>query len=312
MKKILITGSDGLIGNGLRSISKIYPEFDFIFATRSQCNLIKQNEVSDLLQTCSPDYVIHAAASVGGINKNLTIPADQFYYNILMNTFVIDECFKHGVSKLLVFSSACAFPETLQVLSEEKLHDGPPYSAHGSYAYAKRMVDIQIEAYKKQYKTVNYCSVIPANIFGEHDNYSLLEGHVTPSLIYKCFKAKLSNNPFEVWGDGNVYREFVYTKDVARACLELLKLDTLPQKIIVSSQHELTIKEMVNKICNLFDYHNVKWLIDKPKGQYRRPSDPTLFKSLLPNFKFVSIDESLKNSVDWFVNNYPNVRGVDE
>lgn len=312
MKKILITGSDGLVGNGLKYISKLYQEFDFVFTTRSEYNLVNQHDVVNMLEKHKPDYVIHTAASVGGINKNLSFPADQFYYNILMNTFMIDECVKHNVSKLIVFSSACAFPENLEILSEDKLHAGPPYFAHESYAYTKRMVDIQIESYKKQYKNVNYCSIIPSNIFGEHDNYDLSEGHVTPSLIYKCFVAKNTNTPFEVWGSGNVYREFIYSRDLARACLDLLKIEILPQKIIISSLVEITIKELVNKICNIYDYHNVKWLTDKPSGQYRRPSNPTLFKNVLPNFEFSDIDVCLKNSVEWFVRNYPNVRGVHE
>ncbi len=307
--KILVTGGDGMVGSAIRTVAKEYPNFTVINVNRPDADLTKQHEVEELFDEWKPDCVIHTAAMVGGIGKNLAHQADLYYNNILMNTFVIDEAFKHGVKKLIAFSSICAFPQDLEIVKEEYLHDGKAYFAHWAYSYAKRMVDVQIEAYKRQYG-VNYCSLIPVNIFGEHDNYDLVGGHVLPSLIHKCFLAKNLQAPFEVWGNGTAQREFIYSKDLARMCYELLKMDTMPQRLIASGQEEIPIKTVVERLCEMFDYHNVKWLTDKPNGQLRRPTDGTLFKMTFPNFTFTPFDDALKSSVQWFTDNYPNVRGV--
>lgn len=305
--KILVTGGNGLVGSALRRITKNYPEHEFVFTTRDSHDLTKENDVSRLFEETKPDYVIHTAARVGGIGRNLNSPAQQFYNNILMNTFVVHYAHIHEVKKLIAFSSVCAFPADSEIFKEDDLQNGLPYPAHGAYAYSKRMVDVQIEAYNKQHG-LNYCSVIPANIFGEADNYNLEDGHVVPSLIHKCYIAKKTNTDLEVWGNGSPMREFLYSEDVARACVELLEKDVLPQKVIVSGEHELEIKELVEKICNIFDHHNIKWLTDKPNGQLRRPCDKTVFNETFENFEFTDIDEALQNSIFWFKENYPRIR----
>jgi len=307
--KILVTGGDGMVGNAIKSVAKDYPSFEVFSVNRKDGDLTKQQDVKDIIELYHPDFVIHTAAMVGGIGKNLAHPAELFYNNMLMNTNVIDESYKHGVKKLIAFSSICAFPQDLEIVKEEYLHDGKAYFAHGAYAYSKRMIDVQIEAYKKQYG-VNYCSIIPVNIFGECDNYDLVGGHVLPSLIHKCYLAKKLNKPFEVWGNGTAQREFIYSKDLSKICFDLLNLDTIPQKMIASGQEEIPIKIVVEKLCEIFNYHNVIWLTDKPNGQLRRPTDNSLLRMILPKFKFTPFNTALINSVEWFLNHYPNVRGI--
>jgi len=225
-----------------------------------------------------------------------------------MNTFVIHYAHLYGVQKLLAFSSVCAFPAGATELHEDILHDGEPYPAHYSYAYSKRMVDVQIHAYQQQYNT-NFCSVIPGNIFGEHDNFNLEDGHVVPSLVHKCYLAKKNNTPLEVWGDGTAYREFLYAQDVAKACIELLGRHVeLPRRIIVSGQKETQIKDLVELICDAFDYHNIKWLTDKPNGQLRRPTNKKVFNQTLAGFFYTDLRKAMKNTVGWFEEHYPNVR----
>jgi len=311
MKKILVTGGNGLVGNALKSVSSVYPEYNFVFVDHKSADLTNQAHVKSVFKTEKPDYVIHTAARVGGIGKNLASPAEQFFHNIIMNTLVIDEAYQQGVEKLLAFSSVCAFPDNATVIKEEILHDGPPYYAHGSYAYSKRMVDIQIKSYRKQYGIKHYSSVLPVNIFGEHDNYDLENGHVVPSLIRKCYDAKSSNKPFQVWGTGIAKREFCYSKDLAKICVELLKMeDDTPDLLIVSDNKEFSIRELVERITQYFEYPNVEYLSEKPNGQLRRPSDTARFRSLFPDFKFTDLDIAIKNSVEWFLQNYPNIRGI--
>jgi GDP-L-fucose synthase len=306
MKKILITGKNGLVGNALKKISQVY-NFEFFFVGKEDYNLMDINSVKLMLRTFKPDLVINTAASVGGIGLNTKYPSEQFYNNIIMNTQVIHECMLMGVQRFINFSSVCAFPNHLEVLKEEDLHNGDPFQAHLGYAHAKRISDIQIGLYRKEFN-LNYFSVIPVNIFGCHDNYNLEKGHVIPSLIHKCFLAKKNKTTFNVWGNGEPKREFIFSEDLAKICVDLISLKETPQKIIISSGIEFSILDIVNKICNIFNYYDVFWEKEKPNGQLKRPSDISLLKQTLPDFKFSNFDEKLKESVEWFTENYPNVR----
>lgn len=307
-EKILITGADGLVGTALKNISNQYDKYEFLFVNRKIADLTKQDEVEKLFAEHKPNYVIHAAARVGGIGRNLNSPAKQFTDNILMNTHVIHSSYVHNVKKMIAFSSVCAFPKTLEVISEDKLQDGEPYDAHFSYAYSKRMVDVQIQSYKKQYN-VNYCSIIPGNIFGENDNFNLEDGHVVPSLLHKLYLAKENSAPFIVWGDGSSTREFIYAKDLALICMKMLdEVEQLPLRLIVSGREEMSIKRLVELICQQANYSNVVYDITKPNGQRKRPTDHTLFDSIFQDFSFTPLDKALKETYNWFSKNYHDAR----
>ena len=132
---------------------------------------------------------------------------------------------------------------------------------------------------------------------------------MVPSLVHKCFVAKQNNVFLQVWGDGSPYREFIYSKDIARACIALLDDSVeLPHRVIVSGRTEIQIKDLVNKICDAFDYHKVKWLPHKTNGQLRRTSDKQIFNSVLPSFEYTSLTDALEYTVSWFEENYPNIR----
>lgn len=306
MKKILVTGKKGLLGSSIKRLSLNY-NYEFIFVGKEDYNLMDISNIKQMFLDIKPDYLIHTAASVGGIGLNLKHPSSQFYNNIIMNTNVIHESLMSGVEKLINFSSICAFPADAVLLNERALHNGKPYPAHFGYAHAKRTADIQIEIYRKEYN-VNYCSILPVNIFGKNDNYNLETSHVIPSLIHKCYLAKKNNTKFQVWGDGSPKREFIYSDDLAKICLDMLSLEMMPQIVLASNSYEISIKEVVDKICNIFNYYDVEWLSDKPNGQLSRPTDNSLLINTLTNIKFSDFDISLKESIDWFINNYPNIR----
>lgn len=312
MKKILVTGGSGLVGKAIRNISHVYPQYDFYFSSRNDTDLTKENDVLNMFGHAKPDYVIHTAARVGGIKRNLSSPAQQFRDNILMNTHTIHYAYEYGIEKMIVFSSTCVFPEDIEIIKEDNIHGGPPFRGHWSYAQAKRMVDVQIDAYRQQYGIKNYCSIIPGSMFGKNDNFDLEDSHVIPSLIRKCYFAKKNDSLFEVWGDGSAKREFLYAQDVAKVGIELLSREELPQRLIVSAEREYSIKEIANIICNILNFPktNIKWLLDKPSGQAERPSDHTLFRKYFPDFTFTDIYEALKNTIEWFDKNYPNIRGI--
>lgn len=299
MKK-LITGGGGLIGaefgSGIRS-------------TRQDCDLLDSQQTLRYFESVSADYVIHTAARVGGVAANTTYVYDFFLENIRINSNVIDAAMKSGVKKLIAFTSTCVMPDNVVYpLREQYLHNGPPHQSNFGYAYAKRMVDVQIQACNQQHGT-RYFTVIPTNVYGPHDNYDLENGHVLPSLIHRCYLAKQSGEPFEVWGSGTPLREFVFSRDVANICDILLEKHSTTEPVIISTSTEYTIKQVVELVCDIMDFKGkVVWNTTRPDGQYRKPTDTQRLKSIIGNYEFVDFKVGLEETIDHFVKNYNKVR----
>ena len=175
MKKLLVTGGTGLVGSAINAPIKI----------GSEHNLIDQTATLNLFKGLRPTHVIHCAGKVGGLGGNMNYKGDYFYDNLMINTNVIEAARLTGVKNLVAFLSTCVFPDDVEYpLTEDKVHIGIPHNSNYPYAYAKRMADVQIKAYREQYG-INYTSVIPTNIYGPNDNFDLENGHVLPSLIHK-------------------------------------------------------------------------------------------------------------------------------
>lgn len=296
----LITGGTGLIGSAFKEGVKVGSK-DY--------DLTNNLEVDKMFKDHKPRIVIHTAAMVGGVGANMEYPANFFYNNIMINTNVIEQAKNHNVDKLVCFLSTCVFPDKVEYpLDESKIHLGEPHFSNAPYAYAKRMADIQIQAYNKQYNT-KYFSVIPCNVYGPSDNYHLQNGHVIPTLIHKCYLAKQNNTIFEVWGNGSPLREFIYSEDVANIIdLLIQKYDGI-DPVIISNPKEYSIKELVDLIVEYVGFEGeVKWLSDKPNGQYRKPSSNQRLKSIIGEYNFTTLEIGLKKAVDFFILNYPNVR----
>ena len=234
---------------------------------------------------------------------------EYFYDNIMINTNVIESARRVGVKNLVCFLSTCVFPDDIEYpLTEKKIHLGEPHSSNYPYAYAKRMADIQIRAYREQYG-VNYTSVIPTNIYGPNDNFSLEHGHVMPMLIHKLFMAKETKTDFIVWGSGKPLREFIFSKDVAKLAEWALDNYNEIEPIIFSPSSEISILDLVDLLVKEFNFKG-KVIFDntKPDGQFRKPSDNSKLKSYLPNFEFTPIEEGLKETVECFIENYKYAR----
>ena len=301
--KILVTGGSGLVGSQFKS-----EEYQRI--SSKDLNLLDQNSIREYLDSHKEiDSIIHCAARVGGVKANMDFPAQFTYENLKMNTGIIEEAKNAGIKNLVCFSSTCVFPDKVEYpLTPDKIHLGPPHSSNYGYAHAKRMADIQIRAYRDQYG-LNYFTVIPCNIYGPNDNYNLNTGHVVPSLIHKFYLAERQGKEVTIWGDGSPLREFIYSEDVASLVEILLETYTDASPVILSSGHEITIKDLVYLIADTYGYKGrIKWDKNKPNGQYRKPSDNSVIKSISPNFKFTPIEEGIKKSVEWFIENYSNSR----
>lgn len=305
--RILVTGKNGLLGSAIKEES--LPNHEYFFVGRKDGDLTKENDVEHIYKTIRPDWVIHTSAKVGGLGGNLAFPAEYFYENILINTYMVHFAWKYGVQKFLGFSSVCVFPEGIPVLQEDLMQQGEPYPSQFAYGAAKRALDTQIRAYKASYGVENYVSIISTNIFGKADLYNLVSGHVLPSLIYKLYLAKNNNEPLRVWGDGTSKREFVYANDLAKILNKILLLEKIPGRLIVSNNKQFSIREVVEMLCKVAYFKGeVIWETDKPNGQRSRPSDTSLLKSLIGEPEFTDMEVALKESYNWFEDNYPNVR----
>jgi GDP-L-fucose synthase len=300
MERIIVTGAKGLVGRCFDS-----PRF---FKSTST-NLLDRDATKNFIQSAKAEGIIHTAAKVGGVKGNMSFPADFTYQNLMMNTTLIEEARLAGIRKLISFASTCVFPDKAEYpLTPEQIHMGPPHQSNYGYAYAKRMADIQIQSYREQYG-VNYFSVIPCNIYGPGDNYDLENGHVIPALIHKFYLAKERNEDVTIWGSGNPLREFIFSKDVAKLVELLYDNYNSGVPVILSTGEEVSIGDMVSMIAEIFEFKGkIIFDKDKPEGQFRKPSDNSVIKGMFPDFKFTPVKEGLRESVEWFISNYPNVR----
>jgi GDP-L-fucose synthase len=305
MNKILVTGSDGLVGTALKTFKKS----EMVFINRSDVDLTNYDETSSLFKKIKPTQVIHLAAAVGGIGGNLIHSGEYFRNNININMNVLESSRLVGVSKLLCFMSTCVFPDKCEYpLQAKNLHNGPPHPSNFGYAYAKRMLEVQCSAYRKEWGC-NYIVGIPSNIYGPGDNFSLEEGHVLPALIHRVYKAKTNNESLNVWGSGEPLREFIYSNDIAKLSLWALENYNEEEPLIMTSGIETSIREAVDIIVKHFDFkNNVIFDSSKPDGQYRKPSDTSELNKRLPNFKWKSVQDGICETVDWFQANYPKIR----
>lgn len=299
MRKLLVTGGNGLVGSAIDADVKIGREFDLTSSAQTQ----------NAFNLHKPTHVIHCAGKVGGLGGNMNYKGEYFYDNLMINTNVIEEARKAGVTNLVAFLSTCVFPDSIEYpLTERKIHLGEPHSSNYPYAYAKRMSDIQIRAYREQYG-VKYTSVIPCNIYGSNDNFSLTHGHVIPMLMHKIYAAQQNKSELFIWGDGSPLREFIYSKDVARLAEWAVDNYDEAEPIIFSTSEEISIAEVVELLVDEFNFKGaVRFDKTKPNGQHRKPSDNSKLKSYLPDFKFTPIEEGLRETVKWFIDNYETSR----
>ncbi|MEI8054785.1 MAG: GDP-L-fucose synthase [bacterium] len=304
---ILVTGSSGLVGSALKLIQNV----EMIFLTRKDGDLRDPFVVNKIFKRFRPRKVIHLAASVGGVKSNMRKSADYFFDNMMINLNVFKAAHNVGTEKILAYMSTCVFPDAAHYpLSENQLHNGPPHESNFGYAYAKRMIEVQARAYRKQYG-MRCVVAIPANIYGPHDNFDLQNGHVLPAIIHRMYLAKRLNSSITVWGSGKPLREFVFSKDIARLSIWAMENYNEESPIIFSSGKEDSIRTVVEVLCTSMQFEG-EVLFDEtqPDGQHRKPSDGSRLGLILPNFSWTNLEEGLKSTVSWFTENFKSARGV--
>jgi len=264
--------------------------------------------ILDYIVANNIDSIIHCAAKVGGIKANSEHLGEFYYDNIIMNSNVLEAARITGIKKVVSFMSTCVFPaDATYPLTPDQIHLGEPHPTNYAYAYAKRMLEVQSRAYRDQYGC-NFVTIIPCNIYGKHDNFNLESGHVIPSLIHKCYLAKQNDTPFEVWGTGRAYREFIYARDVGKLTTWALENYDDSEPLILSPDEEVSIAVIAQEIAYRMGFNGVIRYNQKLDGQLRKPSDNSKLKKLVDDFKFTPIEQGLEESIDWFVENYERAR----
>jgi GDP-L-fucose synthase len=302
--KIYIAGHTGLIGSALVRFLERNGYINIMTTSHLKCNLENEYETNNLFMREKPEYIIVAAAKVGGIQANNDYMADFTMVNAKISCNVINAAFQCGVKKLLYLGSSCIYPrECPQPVKEEYLLSGPLEPTNEGYALAKILGVKLCDYYKKQYGA-NFISCMPANLYGPNDCYDPSKNHVVPALIQRFHNAKIQNLPsVEVWGTGNARREFMYIDDAADACVFLMNKYDGPGIINVGIGEDVSIGKLARIISNVVGYKG-KIIFDttKPDGMPRRLLDSS--KIINMGFKATtSLHEGLKQSYKWFVKN---------
>lgn len=215
---VLVTGGTGLVGKAIEAVVKSDPDCvddTWFFAGSKDGDMRDREQTRALFERVKPTHVIHLAAMVGGLFRNMKYKVEFYRENVLINDNVMECCRLFGVSKLVSCLSTCVFPDkTSYPIDETMVHSGPPHSSNEGYAYAKRMIDVMNRCYADEYGS-NFTSIIPTNIYGPDDNFSIEDGHVIPGLIHKCYLAKKAGTDLVIWGSGRPLRQFIYSRDLA-------------------------------------------------------------------------------------------------
>jgi GDP-L-fucose synthase len=311
--KILITGGSGMVGS---AFNEVETNHDLIFVNSKDADLRSWDETTSLLKYYKPDSIIHLAARVGGVKGNIENVAEYFEDNLLIDINLLRACRSelNKIPKVLSLLSTCIYPDNSKYpLTTDQIHNGPPHISNFGYAYSKRMIDVHVQAVYKQYG-IEWSTAVPNNIYGKYDNFSLNDSHVIPALIRKIYDGKLSNKKVKLWGDGSSLREFTYSVDIAKNLLWLIENYDKQNPINIGNTDEVSIKDVADCICEIlkFDKSNIEWDISQPSGQFRKPSDNSEFLKLCKDFKYLKLRKGLELTCNWYVENYPNIRGVSD
>jgi GDP-L-fucose synthase len=190
------------------------------------------------------------------------------------------------------------------------LHNGPPHPSNEGYAYAKRLIDTMNRAYAEEYNC-NFTSIIPTNIYGPSDNFSIQNGHVIPGLIHKCYLAKKENRPFVIWGSGTPLRQFVYSRDLAELTVWVMREyhEPTPITLSVDEEDEVSIKDVALAVAKAMEFKGpIEFDTSKADGQFKKTAGNKKLRSYQPDYKFTSIEDGIQKAVNWFVENYETCR----
>ena len=298
-KKIVVTGGKGFLGSYVVEKLKEKGAKDIFVPNSKDFDLRERKNCEEVVK--GSDIVIHLAAQIGGIGFISEHPGEIFYNNIIMAVQMMEESRKAGVKKFIGIGTACEYPESIPLpFKEDDIWKGSPEDVTAPYGWAKKMLIIQGEAYRKQYG-FNAIHVLPVNLYGPRDNFNRASGHVIPALIKKIINAKITKTPFvEVWGTGSATREFLYVEDAAAGIILAIEAYDDVKPLNLGTGIETPIKDVVKLIMEIVGYKgSIKWNKSKPDGQPRRQLDITKARKIGFEPK-VHLREGLKKTIEWY------------
>ena len=316
--KIYVAGHNGMVGSAIVRKLREKGFMNIVTCSSSELDLTNQQNVHNFLQEEKPDYVVIAAAKVGGIYANDSYPAEFIYQNLMIEANLIHGSYLAGVSKLLFLGSSCIYPkESQQPIKEEYLLSGHLESTNEPYALAKIAGIKLCESYNRQYGT-DYRSIMPTNLYGPNDNFHPKNSHVIPALIRKFHEAKVNNKPFvEVWGSGKPMREFLHVDDMADASIYIMDIDkkTLASEVDPMLSHinigtgtDITIKDVAQIVKEVVGFDGeIVFDTKMPDGTKRKLLDVSKIENL--GWKpVITLKDGLKETYEWFITNNKVVR----
>ena len=306
---IFLSGHKGMVGSAIHEklLSDGYE--NIITASKNELDLTNQLDVESFFKKNKPEYVFLAAAKVGGIHANNSLSGEFIYENMMIQNNVIDSAYKNEATKLLFLGSSCIYPkEPIIPINEDSLLSGKLEPTNRAYAIAKIAGIEMCQSYKKQYG-FNAISIMPTNLYGPNDNFSLETSHVLPALIRKFHEAKINNqNSVTCWGDGSPYREFLHVNDLADAAIMCMKHYESEQIINIGTGADITIKDLSSLISKVVGFKGeVLWDESKPNGTPRKLLDSTRIYELGWKPK-ISLEKGIQETYLWFQENIQKVR----
>jgi len=304
-KRIVITGGAGFLGRFV--VEKLRARgCNCVFIPRSKdYDLVEKEGVKKLYADTQPDIVIHLAARVGGIGANQKNPGRFFYDNLMMGAQLIEEGRNYGVEKFVCIGTICAYPKyTPAPFKEEDLWNGYPETTNAPYGMAKKVLLVQLQAYRKEYGFKGIY-LLPVNLYGPYDNFDPSTSHVIPALIKKCFDAiREGKDEIVVWGTGKATREFLYVEDAAEGILLATERYDDPEPINLGAGFEISIKDLLDKIIELTRFKGRSvWDTSKPDGQPRRMVDTSKATEYFGFKAKIDFHEGLKKTIEWYKEN---------
>jgi len=299
--KIFVAGHRGLVGSAIVRVLKERGYSNILTRTRNELNLLNQKEVFEFFDSEKPEYVFDAAAKVGGIYANDTYSGDFIYENIQIQTNLIHSAWRFGVKKFLFLGSVCIYPKFAEVpVREDSLLTGYLEPTNDAYAIAKISGIKMLQAYHKQYG-MKSVSLMPSNLYGPGDNFHPDNGHVIPAMMTKFQNSGGKSVMF--WGDGTPKREFLYSEDLADACLFAMDHFENSELINVGSGNNVSIKELSNTVASVVKYNGeIKWDTSRPNGTPNRPLDCSKMTKLGWKPKH-TLSQGLQKTYNWFIEN---------
>jgi GDP-L-fucose synthase len=302
-KRVVVTGGAGFLGRFV--VQKLREQNSrHVFVPRSaEYDLCEKEDVDRLFDAARPQVIIHLAAVVGGIGANRMHPGRFFYDNAMMGLQMIEGARRHGLEKFVCLGTVCSYPKFTPVpFQEENIWNGYPEETNAPYGLAKKMLLVQLEAYRQEYG-FRGIYLIPVNLYGPRDNFDLETSHVIPALIRKCVEAKRAGAPqLVVWGTGQATREFLYVEDAAEAIVLAGEKYDGAGPMNLGSGREVSIRDLVEMIQAMTGYAGeVIWDQTKPDGQPRRSLDTSKASDFLGWRARVPLREGLRRTIEWYV-----------